>query len=64
MKEFMAETQMLSSLNHPNVIRLLGVWKDEEGANYMVVEFAEGGSLDTYLQEHFGEINDTEFLRV
>jgi serine/threonine protein kinase len=48
MKEFVAEAKILASVNHPNVVRLLGLMKDpEDGCFYIVTEFVAKGLLQT-----------------
>ncbi|PRP76598.1 LRR receptor-like serine/threonine-protein kinase FLS2-like [Planoprotostelium fungivorum] len=43
------EIVLLSKLNHPNIIRLLGIHMIDKHI-YMVIEYAFHGSLDKYLQ--------------
>lgn len=43
-----AERQILASLNHPNIARLLDGGTDERGAPYLVMEYVEGCSLAQY----------------
>jgi serine/threonine protein kinase len=37
-------------LHHPNVIRYLGLHVDKKSETFMVMEFAEKGSLKTFLK--------------
>ncbi len=56
-RRFRAERQMLASLNHPNIARLLdgGVTKsgfdDEENLPYLVMEYVEGKPVIQYCDE-------------
>ncbi|KAL3527998.1 hypothetical protein ACH5RR_012654 [Cinchona calisaya] len=45
------EVKFLSSVNHPNIIRLLDVFK-VEGSIFLILEFCAGGNLGTYIQNH------------
>eukprot|EP01117_Protostelium_nocturnum_P012286 TRINITY_DN4521_c1_g1_i1.p1 TRINITY_DN4521_c1_g1~~TRINITY_DN4521_c1_g1_i1.p1 ORF type:complete len:305 (-),score=83.83 TRINITY_DN4521_c1_g1_i1:42-956(-) len=43
------EIRLLDRLRHPNVVRLLGLY-NTKGTLYMVMEYAENGSAETYLR--------------
>ncbi|HUQ80470.1 MAG TPA: serine/threonine-protein kinase [Gemmatimonadaceae bacterium] len=43
-----AERQILASLNHPNIARLLDGGVTEEGLPYLVMEYIDGQPLDRY----------------
>ncbi|KAM1231121.1 hypothetical protein ACFX13_041918 [Malus domestica] len=45
------EINFLSSVNHPNIIRLLNSFQDE-GCVFMVLEFCDGGNLAAYIRRH------------
>jgi serine/threonine protein kinase len=45
---FRAERQILASLNHPNIGRLLNAGETEEGQPYLVMEYIDGEQLDRY----------------
>ena len=45
---FLVERQILASLNHPNIARLLDGGTTEEGLPYVVMEYLEGQSLNEY----------------
>ncbi|MEQ8764810.1 MAG: bifunctional serine/threonine-protein kinase/formylglycine-generating enzyme family protein [Planctomycetota bacterium] len=49
--EFLKEPQRISTLQHPGIIRVLKV-DQEEGVPYFVMELAEGGSLEDWLEMH------------
>jgi serine/threonine protein kinase/tetratricopeptide (TPR) repeat protein len=49
---FRAERQILASLNHPNVARLLDGGTTKEGLPYLVMEFVEGTPIDEYCDAH------------
>lgn len=48
--DLLMEIQVLSSLNHLNVVRLLGLYTSENDVTYIVTEFVEEGSLQKLLQ--------------
>jgi serine/threonine protein kinase len=45
---FRAERQILASLNHPNIARLLDAGETETGAPYLIMEYVAGEPLDKY----------------
>ncbi|PRP85757.1 hypothetical protein PROFUN_06351 [Planoprotostelium fungivorum] len=59
--QFKEEILLLQKLNHPNIIRLLGVYIMNDSSLNMVLEYADNGSLDVYLKKNRNKI-DTEFL--
>jgi serine/threonine-protein kinase len=48
---FRAERQILATLNHPNIARLLDGGLAEGGHPYLVLEYVEGQPIDAYCQE-------------
>ncbi|XP_071704140.1 receptor-like protein kinase HERK 1 [Rutidosis leptorrhynchoides] len=48
-KEFLTEIQLLSRYKHPNIVSLLG-FCDQGDEKILIYEYAEHGSLDTYLR--------------
>lgn len=49
--DLITELNLLKEISHPNVVRLLGACTDEEGPLYVIMEFAEHGSLITFLRK-------------
>jgi tRNA A-37 threonylcarbamoyl transferase component Bud32/tetratricopeptide (TPR) repeat protein len=47
-ERFLAERQILATLSHPNVARLLDAGHSEDGQPYLVMEYVEGKALDVY----------------
>ncbi|HEY0686059.1 MAG TPA: serine/threonine-protein kinase [Steroidobacter sp.] len=45
---FRAERQILASLNHPNIARLLDAGETEEHQPYLVMEYVHGETVDQY----------------
>ncbi len=52
LKRFRMERQILASLTHPNIARLLDGGATDEGLSYFVMEFVDGERIDTYCDEH------------
>jgi eukaryotic-like serine/threonine-protein kinase len=48
---FRAERQILASLNHPNIARLIDAGETDDGQPYLVMEYVEGKPLDQYCDE-------------
>jgi len=46
---FLAERQILASLSHPNIARLLDAGHREDGQPYLVMERVDGKPIDVYL---------------
>jgi non-specific serine/threonine protein kinase/serine/threonine-protein kinase len=49
---FLAERQILASLDHPNIARLFDGGVTEEGLPYFVMEYIEGLPIDDYSDTH------------
>jgi eukaryotic-like serine/threonine-protein kinase len=49
---FKNERQILASLNHPNIAKILDGGTTLEGVPYFVMEFVEGQRIDKYCDEH------------
>ena len=52
LSDLVMEYNLLKELDHPNVIKLLGACTDCRGPLYLIMEFAEHGSLRNYLKSH------------
>jgi serine/threonine protein kinase/tetratricopeptide (TPR) repeat protein len=57
-QRFRIERQILSSLDHPNIARMLDGGATEEGLPYFVMELVEGMPIDEYCNEHRLSIRD------
>lgn len=53
-KENRREAEVLSKLNHPNIVKFLGVINKQFNF-YLILELCDRGSLTSYLDEHRGE---------
>jgi serine/threonine protein kinase len=51
-ERFRNERQILASLDHPNIARLLDGGKSDEGVPYLVMELIEGERIDAYCDRH------------
>jgi len=51
-ERFLAERQILATLSHPNIARLLDGGVTEAGRPYFVMEVVEGERIDTYCRAH------------
>src|SRR3954447_18877844 len=47
-ERFLAERQILATLSHPNIARLLDAGHREDGQPYLVMEYVEGKAIDEY----------------
>lgn len=45
------EAHRLASLNHPNIVKLINFHKDEEGTVYLIMEYAEGVSIEKFIRD-------------
>jgi serine/threonine-protein kinase len=52
LKRFRVERQILASLTHPNIARLLDGGQTEDGVSYFVMEYVDGERIDRYCDEH------------
>jgi serine/threonine protein kinase/Tfp pilus assembly protein PilF len=61
-RRFRSERQILASLDHPNITRLLDGGTTEDGLPYFVMEFIQGQAIDNYCDSH--NLGSTERLRL
>ena len=61
-ERFLHERQILATLNHPNIARLLDGGTTDDGVPYLVMELIEGDRIDTYCQAQ--RLSVTERLRL
>ena len=52
LRRFQHERQILASLEHPNIARLLDGGSTEDGVPYFVMEYIKGHRIDRYAEEH------------
>jgi serine/threonine-protein kinase len=52
LRRFRAERQILASLDHPNIARMLGGGTTADGIPWVAMEYIDGIPLDRYCQEH------------
>jgi WD40 repeat protein/serine/threonine protein kinase/TPR repeat protein len=51
-ERFTREREILASLNHPNIARLLDAGINEEGQSYLALDYVPGTPITTYCDEH------------
>ena len=56
-RHFKRERQILASLNHPNIARLLDGGVSAEGEPFLAMEYVEGVRIDRYAEAHQLSIN-------
>jgi len=61
-RRLIKESNTLRSLQHPNVIRFYGIFKDDKEEYYLCIEFVSGGSLDDYLKKN--KLSEKELLKL
>jgi eukaryotic-like serine/threonine-protein kinase len=59
-RRFRVERQILASLDHPNIARLLDGGTTEDGLPYFVMDYVDGIPIDKYCDEH--KLNTVERL--
>ena len=50
-KETLAEAKILEVLNHPNIVRFREVYKTKKGKLCIVMDYADGGDLQSLIKE-------------
>jgi serine/threonine protein kinase/tetratricopeptide (TPR) repeat protein len=55
---FRGERQILASLDHPNITRLLDGGTTEDGLPYFVMEYIQGQPIDSYCDSHKLSVDD------
>jgi eukaryotic-like serine/threonine-protein kinase len=61
-ERFLDERQILASLNHPNIARLLDGGATSDGVPYLAMELIEGDRIDAYCQAN--RLSVTDRLRI
>jgi tetratricopeptide (TPR) repeat protein len=49
---FRGEAELIALLDHPNIVKIFAIETTPDGRPYLVLEYAEGGSLDRELAGH------------
>lgn len=50
------EAEILTTLNHPNIVKFINYQIDDSGAMFLIMQFAEGTRLDKYIRDVTGLI--------
>jgi serine/threonine protein kinase/tetratricopeptide (TPR) repeat protein len=61
-RRFRSERQILASLDHPNITRLLDGGTTDDGLPYFVMEYIQGQPIDTYCDSN--KLDTTERLKL
>ena len=65
LKDFVAEIALASKLQHPNIVRFLGVSKcDSSSSIYLISEYMKYGSLQQALDMQYDEIKATHRIKI
>lgn len=56
------EAERLASLDHPNIVKFLNYDIDEQGNVYLIMEYAEGATLEQYINSKTGLIVEEKIL--
>lgn len=56
------EAERLASLDHPNIVKFLNYDIDAQGNVYLIMEYAEGATLDQYINSKTGLIVEERIL--
>jgi serine/threonine protein kinase len=51
-RRFLSERQILASLDHPNIAKLLDGGTTQDGSPYLVMDYIEGSPVDEYCDHH------------
>lgn len=62
-ENMMKEIGILSNLQHPNIVRFIGV-KQHQGEQYMVMEFMNSGSLLDYIRKNEDRLHVSKFFEM
>jgi eukaryotic-like serine/threonine-protein kinase len=62
LRRFRQEREILASLDHPGIARLLDAATTEEGLPYFIMEFVDGQPIDRWCDEH--KLNVTQRLKL
>ena len=58
MRRLRQERQILATLDHPNIARLIDGGETESGQPYLVVEYVRGKTLDAHVRDHAPDRNE------
>ena len=61
-QKFKKEAENLSKLDHPNIVKVLDVF-DENNTTYYVMQYIDGKTLDDYISQHNG-IKDNKAISI
>ena len=62
LRRFRIERDVLASLNHPNIARLLDGGTTDDGQPFLAIEYVEGERIDDYCDSHELDLNERLLL--
>ena len=62
LNKFRKEAENLAKLNHPNIVKVLEVF-DENNTTYYVMEYIDGETIDDYIKSK-GHLSESESLKI
>ena len=62
LSKFRKEAENLAKLHHPNIVKVLEVF-DENNTTYYVMEYVDGGTVDEYIKSK-GHLSESESLKI
>lgn len=62
LKKFRKEAENLAKLHHPNIVKVLEVF-DENNTTYYVMEYVDGETIDEYIKSK-GHLSESESLKI
>ena len=62
LSKFRKEAENLAKLHHPNIVKVLEVF-DENNTTYYVMEYVDGGTVDEYIKSK-GNLSESESLKI
>lgn len=62
-EKFRRESASLSRLSHPNIVKVLEEFEENNTA-YYVMEYIDGGNLNQYLEERGGRLGEEEVIEI
>lgn len=62
LEAFTREATMLQTVNHPNVVRFLGIYTDTDREQYIVTKYLSKGSLDVVVMKQKNKLTVVDLL--
>lgn len=62
-RDTLKEAKILEALNHPNIVRFREVYKTKKGKLCIVMDFADGGDLQSKIKDRYKQKEKTGVLQ-